>query len=327
VTYVDHFLAEPLSDLPERRPGSLRRTSHVDMIPLGEGELELSGAAIDPTGATTCRAVVDGGRRLMSLEMTPGVVGLDTLVGRVVGRGFRAAVGELCPPETLTYALLDELPVAALLSGYGSLYAGLLPLAQPPSDDYISHMPVDICAGWATEGFMMVHLRGKHEIPVPRGPLAPANQPDDPDGSDCSDRASGWHDMPDLAPGSMRRQRLIERSGLDVWAMFRDTYARPDGVPIVLHEYTVGATLTGDCDGDGDGDGDGDDLRVAACQAVPRVLPWRECPQAAGSAQRLVGQRLVDLRRMVRDELRGTSTCTHLNDLLSSLSQADTLVG
>jgi hypothetical protein len=56
------------------------------------------------------------------------------------------------------------------------------------------------------------------------------------------------------------------------------------------------------------------------------VLPWDECPGAAGSAARLVGQPVGALRRIVGDELRGTSTCTHLNDLLRSLADVPHLV-
>ena len=48
--------------------------------------------------------------------------------------------------------------------------------------------------------------------------------------------------MADLAAGALRRQRLIERTGDEVWAMFRDSYAGTDGITSVLHEYTVKAT-------------------------------------------------------------------------------------
>jgi hypothetical protein len=109
----------------------------------------------------------------------------------------------------------------------------------------------------------------------------------------------------------------------------------------VLHEYTVKAIvsddssddISGDGKDDGQDEGQGDDggagdggSRIVACVATPRVLPWSECPQAAASAGRLVGQRVGDLRALVRDDLVGTSTCTHLNDLLSSLFQAGRLV-
>ena len=61
------------------------------------------------------------------------------------------------------------------------------------------------------------------------------------------------------------------------------------------------------------------------CSAVPRVLPFVECPVAAASADRLVGQSIEATRDYVRRELRGTSTCTHLNDLLRSLGDVGTL--
>jgi hypothetical protein len=302
-------------------------------VGLDDGGLELTGSAHEGADAVSCRAVLAADRTLASLELAhdepPGPVDDDggdgggggesvgqvgSLVGRVVGRGFRAAVDEVCEPGSLRSVLLTELPVVALLSGYGTLYSGHLP--APLSDQFVGGLPVDICAGWAAPGSMVVHIRTRREIPTPDGPSVPAD-------------TEGWHPMPSLATGALRRQRLIERSGNEVWAMFRDSYARPDGVTSVLHEYTVTATVDGDGDGleGGGGDGDGDGVeRVTACTATPRVLPWAECPQAAASAGRLVGRPLSDLRRLVRDDLVGTSTCTHLNDLLSTLSQAGRLV-
>ncbi len=301
---VDHFLAEPLAHLPAPRPGSIRRTSHVDMVGRPDGTLLLQGAAADPGGRATCRAVAGPlrGRELVSLDIQPGVAGSDGLVGRVVGKGFRAAVDALCEPGTLSSVLLSELPIAALLSGYASLYTGEYP--SPIPEAMLASFPVDICAGWAAPGSFMVQIRRDRDMPTPAGPVAPDLE--------------GWPDMATLEPGSMRRQRLIERNGMDVWAMFRDTYAQLDGVVSVLHEYTVEATLT---------PGGGDEgERVASCVAVPRVLPWTECPNAAHSAERVVGRRVAELRTMVREEMVGISTCTHLNDLLSSLSQAEKLV-
>jgi hypothetical protein len=49
------------------------------------------------------------------------------------------------------------------------------------------------------------------------------------------------------------------------------------------------------------------------------VLPYPECPWAAASAQRLEGVNVADLPTVVKQEFAGTSTCTHLNDLLRSL--------
>ncbi len=307
--HVDHFLAEPLIHLPARRPDSIRRTSHVDMITHADGLLELSGMAqqMDGVEAAACRALVTPtGRDLHALELDPALAIGGELLGLVVGRGFRSVVDQICPAGTLTHVLLSELPVAALLSGYGYLYTGHF--AGPLSDDYIAHLPVDICAGWASPASFMTQIRSTREMPAPNGPVSPADAIDD------------WHPMPPLAPGSMRRQRLIDRSGPDVWAMFRDTYCRPDGVVIVLHEYSVEATISASPMGGNEGG------TIARCVATPRVLPWAECPEAQASAGRLVGRPLSSLRQMVKDEMVGTSTCSHLNDLLSSLAQAEQLI-
>jgi hypothetical protein len=314
VTHVAHSLAEPLPYLPERRPGSIRRTSHLEVLARPDGGLELTGVACQGDDTASCRATLSADLTLVLLDLVPDSAWSVGLVGRRVGRGFRAAVDQVCEPGSLRSVLLTELPVVAMLAGYGTLYSGLLP--GPLSDQFIDGMPVDVCAGWAEAGSMMVHIRGQREIPTPDGPEVPADR-------------EGWHPMPDLVAGALRRQRLIERTGDEVWAMFRDTYARPDGTTSVLHEYTVKALMSDDSSddisGDGSGGGDGDG-RIVACVATPRVLPWAECPQAAASAGRLVGQRVGDLRALVRDDLVGTSTCTHLNDLLSSLFQAGRLV-
>jgi hypothetical protein len=316
VTHVAHALAEPLPHLPERRPGSIRRTSHLEVLARPYGGFELTGVACQGDDVASCRAMLSADRTLVLLDLVPDSAWSVGLVGRPVGRGFRAAVDQVCEPGSLRSVLLTELPVVAMLAGYGTLYSGLLP--GPLSDQFIDGMPVDVCAGWAEAGSMMVHIRGQREIPTPDGPEVPADR-------------EGWHPMPDLAAGALRRQRLIERTGDEVWTMFRDTYARPDGTTSVLHEYTVKAIVSDDSSDDISGDGKGDDNgdgggRIVACVATPRVLPWGECPQAAASAGRLVGQRVGDLRALVRDDLVGTSTCTHLNDLLSSLFQAGRLV-
>ncbi len=272
------------------------------------GDLELIGLARDHDGTTaSCHATVAPDRTLSALSLTPPLA-TAPLLGRLGGRGFRAAVDEVAVPDTLASVLLCELPVAALLSGYGSLYTGQLP--TPLSDEFLAGMPVDICAGWASPSSMVQQIRSDRIIPTPDGPVAPL----------AIDQA--WHDMPALAPGSMRRQRLIERDGEDVWAMFRDTYARPDGPVIVLHEYSVIARLES---GDRDGPQSRRRSRVLSCVATPHVLPWLECPGAAASAGRVQGRLVAELRSLVKDELTGTSTCTHLNDLLSSLAQADAL--
>ena len=100
---------------------------------------------------------------------------------------------------------------------------------------------------------------------------------------------------------------------ITVNAFFRDSHMGSDGVETVIHEYTVTAAV------------DAKQMSVIQCQARPRVLPWRECPQAAGSAARLAGMSVVGLRRQVREEFVGPTTCTHLNDSLRGLEDVDHL--
>jgi hypothetical protein len=114
----------------------------------------------------------------------------------------------------------------------------------------------------------------------------------------------------------MRRRRLVEVSDgspCSVYAMFRDTHVDSSNAETVLHEYEVTAEL------------DPDTVVLSRCQAQPRVLPWSECPEAAASATRLDGRLASDVRRLVARELRGTTTCTHLNDLLRSLGDLGVL--
>jgi Protein of unknown function (DUF2889) len=96
--------------------------------------------------------------------------------------------------------------------------------------------------------------------------------------------------------------------------MLRDTHVRADGVPTMVHEYTLPATV------------DRDTGRILESRAIPRVLPWQECPAAAQSAARITGKALPELNSRVRRELHGTGTCTRLNDLLGSIADAQPLI-
>jgi hypothetical protein len=301
-----------------RRPGSIRRTSHIDMLFVEEG-LRLKGAARDLLTLTTADARVAGyaevdatvgpDGRLVELRTTPDLPGAEALHGLAVRAGFRDALAAALPEEvaagTPLALLLDDLPVATLISGYALLYGGMLPVSTP------GHAPkADICSGWREGGTMMVSIHAGEGVPVTIGPAAPQV---------VEERAVdplGWHTIGDLPPGAMRRRRLIDvlaGDELEVTAMFRDTHVDEHGEQTVLHEYALTAGVD---------PVSGEFTRSAA---VPRVLPWVECPVAASSADRLVGVEVGDVRDHVRAHLRGTSTCTHLNDLLRSLGDVGTL--
>jgi len=318
---VPAAMSHPVAISPPRLPGSIRRTTHIDML-VGAGPLTLDGRARDLVTSATGQQVVGEATMLAGLDDQGRLASLDTtswpptdgdtasLRGLVVSGGFRAAVGRAFATDvehgTPLAQLLDDLPVAALISGYARLYEGAI-----PADQAQQSMKSDICSGWRAEGTMMTSVQAGRGVPVTRGPRAPSIS------DDAAVDLLGWHDIGSLPIGAMRRRRLVDVTvGDERWqvaAMFRDTHVDPDGDETVLHEYSLTATI------------DAVTQTFVACAAVPRVLPWVECPVAAASADRLVGHRVTSVRELVRSSLRGTSTCTHLNDLLRSLGDVATL--
>jgi hypothetical protein len=332
--------SDPVSATVDRRPGSLRRTSTIDTArPDGfGGDLVMTGRARDLRTEVDATSVVvnqvdlslrvDGSnRQIRSIASSPALPGLDRLVGCPVGAGFRSRVNETCPGEreagTLLHLLLDDLPGAALVSGYAAQRAGALeqPRRRPVGDtggtSGLARMMAsqdDLCAGWAHEGTLMVTIRSTDQIPVSTGPPAPSLERDDD--------PLAWHPMPALPPHAMRRRRRLDVIGpggseethrFD--AHFRDSHMDGDGVEWVVHEYSV----TGSLDIVGS--------RVLDIGAEAHVLPWMECPGALASAERLSGMPIAELRTRVRREFTGTSTCTHLNDTLRSLGDLEVLAG
>jgi Protein of unknown function (DUF2889) len=249
-------------------------------------------------------------RVVRHVGVVPSVAGVARLSGAPAMSGFRAAADKAAPElragRDLRYTLLDDVPVATLISGHALSASGVLGVVAKSG-----YLPVaDQCAGFATGGLLMTSFEGGDPVVV-TGPEAPDLDHD-------SDRLA-WHPMAQLPRHGMRRRRRIDvfdasdsRVGID--AMFRDTYVRADGVETIIHEYTLEATV------------DSGTGVIVESQATPRVLPWQECPGAVASAERIAGMTLGELHFRVRQELFGTSTCTHLNDLLRSVADAEVLI-
>jgi hypothetical protein len=140
-------------------------------------------------------------------------------------------------------------------------------------------------------------------------PVADLRNPED---------SEGWHAFTDQqGVVGMRRARRI-----DVWvdgviridSAFQDSATDPEGGRTAVHEYRLTATA------------DPASLNLLSVEAEPRILPYRECPSAAGNVTRLIGSRLPELREKVLEDLRGTLGCTHLNDALRALAEVPSLV-
>jgi hypothetical protein len=263
-------------------------------------------------GAATIDAEVafTDGRRLTTLSTSPDVPGLQDLVGHAVASGFRgrvdAAAPELVVSGSVLYQMLDDLPGASLVSGHAFISARAEPMAQMSRE----HASVDLCAGWATDATILLEIDEFGRVPGVTGPVAPPlPSADDPD---------SWHDLGPLHVHAMRRARRIDvwratPDTLAVTGIFRDSYVEADGVETALHEYAIDVTV------------DAETMTAIESTATPHALPWVECPRAADSASRIVGQELSPLRTAVRRQFTGISTCTHLNDQLRSLADVPAL--
>lgn len=323
--------AEPLAVPPGRRPGSVRRTSSLDMSwPGGRGTpMHVLGRARDLATA------VDGSTEVLAADELTAVIGLmrtiDEIavdrprpgIGRLVGArgggGLRAAIDEAVPEDRAGHTplalLLDDIAGASLVGGFawsrhpGGMY-GIMPAttaegAPPPPP---RRSMEGICAGFrpgsgalGTEGFG-VGLQQVVQVP-------PLTDPDDP---------LGWHALGALAEVGLRRARRM-----DVWrdgdvhllaAHFRDSMTDPVAGEVAVHEYVLEGVV------------DAGTMILTSLVASPRALPYAECPAAAPNVSRLVGLPLADLRVSVLEVLQGTDCCTHLNDALRALADVAALL-
>jgi hypothetical protein len=318
-----HGVHEPTTGNPPRRPRSARRTTSIDMT-RDEGSLDpvyLNGQARDlwtaadgtvsELGSATLSATIELIARVVRhVEVAPPVAAMSQLAGAPAMSGFRATADKVAPQlrqaRDLRYTLLDDVPVATLISGHALSASNML--GDVTKSGYL---PVaDQCAGFASGGQLLTSLKDGGSV-SPTGPRAPD--------LDHGDDVWAWHQLAALPRHAMRRRRRIDiyeegagRAGID--AMFRDSYVRSDGVETIIHEYTLDAVV------------DAETGVIVDSRATPRVLPWQECPGAVASAARITGMTLQELHFRVRRELSGTSTCTHLNDLLRSVADVEALI-
>src|SRR5260221_8173639 len=101
-----HGTHEPTTSVPPRAPGSVRRTTSIDILrPNGvDAELVLVGRArdllTDTDGSThvldtaAVEATIDypDAQRVTAISSAPAIPGLEQLLGRSASTGFRAAI-------------------------------------------------------------------------------------------------------------------------------------------------------------------------------------------------------------------------------------------
>jgi hypothetical protein len=302
----------PASTTPPRQPNSRRRTSTLEVARAGESLLIRARARdlhTDDTGAGTVldevslAVALDGNRCITTMDVDG--IPTDAIAGAFVGPGFRRIADDAFPDAVgrpLGW-LLDDLPIGSLLSGY-AMGRDAHRRGEAAAIGDASRFMADVCAGWRSEGSLMTSIRRGRGVPFQDGPDAGAIH----DGPD----PLAWHDVDRLDRGTIRRARRLDvrpdGDDIKVDAFFRDSYGEPDGRETVLHEYGLAVIV------------DARSLVVRDAVADDHVLPYDECSEAVPSATQLIGTVAGEARRTVRDRCVGISSCTHLNDLLVTLS-------
>jgi hypothetical protein len=322
------FSQQSAGPAPLRRPGSIRRTTSIDSDwPDGLGQpwvmtgsardllTPLTGDAVE-LAAADCRIRTSPMREIMEIAATPGHPRLSEMVGVRAGGASRhalaATLGDM--RGTPIFQLIDDFAGASLVAGWNW---------SRWTDDWQTKMAsnrskstagkkgkmVNICTGF-TEGASSLSNDGSvdhaDQSSTEVGELA---NPDDP---------AGWHMMPEQQGRPMaRRARRIDiwraEGVIKVDAGFQDSGPNPQGTRTAIHEYRVYAEVDEASD------------RLLSLQALPLILPFRECPGASIKASRMVGEPVGEFRQAVLDTLIGTIGCTHLNDVLRALADVPAL--
>ncbi|MDP3905969.1 DUF2889 domain-containing protein [Novosphingobium sp.] len=323
------FARQSAGHAPLRRPGSIRRTTSIDSDwPDGFGQpWDMVGRARDlltPADGGEPR-VLDSAefritaspiREILAIETTPAHPRVPELVGVRAGGASRqvlaGTLGEL--RGTPLFQLLDDYAGASLVAGWiwsqwrGDWASAPQRSAQQSTAGRKGRMD-DICTGFTVGGSGFKPDGTPDNVNQSFTAVGPLENSDDP---------LGWHSMPFQEGPQKRRARRI-----DVWredglikvdAGFQDSGSNPQGGRTAVHEYRVFAEI--DC-------GTG---QLLALQALPLILPYRECPGASVKATRMIGRNVAEFRDAVLETLPGTLGCTHLNDALRALADVPALI-
>ena len=278
----------PVGPPPAEAPFTAHLTDLVD---------DIAVCAIDLAGEVDERGTV------RAVRGTPAHEILETLEGANAHRGFRKLLDPLRsgdPDELALRRLLFDLPIATMIMMQAFIVR--TPEGQRSNTRMSADPPgVNQCAGWVAGGEMLTLIRDSDGLlemdPSPR--LVGENHLGDP------------NPLPLAVNATRRRRRYVIETVEDELRLSvnqRDSYATPDGVERALHWWILDLTAGVE------------DHVVRSITVDNGGLPWVECPSAAGSAQRLIGERLEDLEVLVSDTFKGVTTCTHLNDTLAALA-------
>lgn len=311
---------------PVQARETLRRTVTLDTVwPDGPGRAHLISArgrdvvrladgARLVIGAQHLEALIAPAGEVLSLSASPPCGDVASLAGLRAGRGLRAALarhGDLQQAQgSLVSFLLDDLAGANLVSPWAlACWYGGYPAVEDRSAEHAPPRSMEgICIGFA-KGAGTLDSSGRPRQDIQNSRLAGCLvHPEDPE---------GWHEFPEVTGPSMRRARWcdirLEGDGVAVEAGFQDSGLSREAGRMAVHEYAVSAVATGD------------DLRLVRISAQPSVLPYQACWAAPGGIGALCGRALGGFRQEVPERLGAEAGCTHLNDILRSLSDVPCL--
>jgi hypothetical protein len=279
-----------------------------DLLTRGNGEaVELAIGAFTITASPR--------REILAIHTEPAHPRTAELVGVRAGGASREALKAIMGDArgTPLFQLLDDYAGASLVAGWiwsewMDDWQGAARKSGLQSSAGRGGNMENICTGFAT-GATSLGGEGRPNPEVQsRTEVGPLENPDDP---------LGWHALAAQIGPQMRRARRLDvfRDGdlLRVDVGFQDSGSNPRGGRTAIHEYRVHAEI------------DPATMTLVSLQALPLILPFRECPGASVKVGRLVGHEVAGLRDDVLATLPGTLGCTHLNDVLRALADVPTL--
>ena len=171
-----HGTHEPTDRTPPRAAGSIRRTTTMDgLYPEGlEGPLLLIGRGRDLVTTASGAAEVIGeahlrvdvqfpaGPSIAAIQVDPDVAGVGGLIGNTPSKGFRGLIDDTTSASrgSLAYLLLDDIPVATLVSGYALHVLGH---SRTRTSKWRPAGPAlqfpNLCAGYQVGGVIVTGLR------------------------------------------------------------------------------------------------------------------------------------------------------------------------
>ena len=312
---------------PLRHPGSIRRTTSIDSAwPEGHGKpWVMTGIARDlwtpfagsprELASGSFRILTSTRREIMEIAVSPEHPSSADLVGVRAGGASRGQLTELMGDVTGTplFQILDDFAGASLVANWvwahwPQLGANKAANTELQTTAGRQGAMVDVCTGFARGASSLNEDGTVNTSDQAVAQVEPLANPDDP---------IGWHAMPTQEGLYARRARRIDlwrEDGLiRVDSGFQDSGAAPDQPRSAIHEYRVYAEIE-ETSG-----------TLVSIQALPLILPFRECPGASMKIGRLVGKNLSEFRTTVPVELASTLGCTHLNDVARALADVPAL--